>query len=191
MSLIRRSSNPHALTLGMTAIKMGDRLLQIGCPDGGRLAALAAKVGLSGRACVAATDDADAARARRGAAQAGVLVEVEVAPAGRLPFEDEAFDLIVVDDTREFMAARPAAERAGLLQESLRVLRPGGRVFVIESMPVAGLAGLLRHKPADSEYRRDGGALTALHAGGFRSARLLAEREGLAFVEGMKPRQTE
>src|SRR5579872_4335733 len=90
---------PHALVVGMTGVKMGDRLACIGCAHGGRLGAVAAKVGLSGGAVVVVADEASAARATRGAAEAGVLVDVEIAPLTRLPLDDGAFDLAVVDDT--------------------------------------------------------------------------------------------
>src|SRR6202011_2067769 len=90
---------PHTLVVGMTGVKMGDRLLQVGCAHAGRLGAVAAKVGLSGRAAVVVPDDASGARARRGAGDAGVVVDVDVAPATKLPLDDKAFDLAVVDDT--------------------------------------------------------------------------------------------
>jgi cyclopropane fatty-acyl-phospholipid synthase-like methyltransferase len=47
----------------MVGVKLGDRLLQIGCGDGGLFAALAAKTGLTGRA--AAIDPSLPRRARR------------------------------------------------------------------------------------------------------------------------------
>ncbi|MDE3154445.1 MAG: methyltransferase domain-containing protein, partial [Acidobacteriota bacterium] len=132
---------------------------------------------------------AEAARASKGAAQAGVLVEVEVTPLTTLPYEAEAFDLVLIDDTGRLMPGLADADRAALLQETQRVLRPGGRVLVVETTGGSGLAALFGGgAPPDSPYRQAGGAVAALHAGGFRSARQLAEREGLAFIEGMKPR---
>lgn len=188
MNLFARTGNPHALALGMTGVKMGDRFLQIGCAHAGRLAALAGKVGLSGRACVATDHETEAARARKAAADAGILIEVEVTPLDRLPFEADAFDLIVIDDTGHLMASHGDAERDGLLRETMRLLRPGGRVLAIEATAAGGLAGLLHRQPPDTPYRREGGAVPLLQRAGYRSARRLAEREGLAFVEGMKPR---
>lgn len=75
----RRRDDPFMLVVGMTGVKMGDRLAQIGCAHGGRLAALAGKVGLSGRAVAIVPDDRSAGRASKGATDAGVLVEVEIA----------------------------------------------------------------------------------------------------------------
>src|SRR5947209_11104847 len=94
-----KRQNRHALAVSMTAAKMGDRLLQVGCAHGGRLGAVAMKVGLSGRAAAVVPDEASADRARKGGAEAGVLVDVEVAPPSRLPHADRSFDLVVADDT--------------------------------------------------------------------------------------------
>src|SRR5947208_2681401 len=94
-----KRQDPYALVKSMTGVKMGDRFVQVGCAHGGRLGAVAGRVGLSGRAVVIAPDEASAARARKGAAEAGVLVEVEVAPSTRLPIEDTGFDLALIDDT--------------------------------------------------------------------------------------------
>ena len=63
-----KKSDPHLLMVGMTGVKMGDTFVQVGCAHGGRLAAVAAKVGLSGRAAVIAPDESSAARARKAAA---------------------------------------------------------------------------------------------------------------------------
>jgi len=95
----QRSGDPYMLIVGMTGVKMGDSVAHIGCAEGGRMAAVAAKVGLSGRAVAIVPDQASAARARKGAAQAGVLVEIEIAPPTHLPADEASFDLAVVDDT--------------------------------------------------------------------------------------------
>ena len=182
----RRGDEPHMLVVGMTGVRLGERLLQIGCAHGGRLAAIAKKVGLSGRAVAVVPDEMSAARARKGAAQAGVLVEIEIAPPTRVPADDAAFDLVVVDDTAGLLVSMPANDRAGTIRETLRLLRPGGRAIVIASAPRGGLAGLLARAPAGPPFD----AAPVLHAGGFKSVRNLAERDGLVFVEGIKPRQT-
>src|SRR5436190_1494733 len=101
-----RRDNPYALVVDMTGVKMGDRLLQIGCPNGGRLGAIAAKVGLSGRAVACVPDEASAARARTGAGDAGVLVEVESGPP---------FDSVPSLEADGFKSVRKLAEREGLI----------------------------------------------------------------------------
>lgn len=185
-----RREDPHLLIVGMTGIKMGDRFLQLGCAHGGRLGAVARKVGLSGRAVAVVPDDASAVRARKGAEQAGVLVEVEVAPPDRLPLEDGSFDVAVVDDTAGLMTAMTAETRVGAVRELARVLRPGGRVIVLLKVPRGGLGSLLSRAPANAQLDAFGGLEASLGADGFRSVRKLGERDGLGFIEGIKPRPT-
>jgi ubiquinone/menaquinone biosynthesis C-methylase UbiE len=183
-----KRDDPNALVLGMTGVKMGDRVAQIGCAHGGRLGAVAGKVGLSGRAVAVVPDEASAARARKGAADAGALVEIEVAPPTKLPIEDSGFDLAVVDDTAGLLGAMRPDDRVASIRELRRVLRPGGRVMIIGAVPRAGLGALLSRAQSGPPFVSSGDATKALQADGFKSVRTLAEREGLVFVEGVKPR---
>ena len=148
----RRGSDAHPLAVGMTGVKLGERFAQIGCEHGGRLGAIAAKVGLSGRAVAIVPDEASAARARKGAAEAGVLVEVETAPPTQLPVEDQAFDLVVIDDTGGFLGSMGGDTRHATVREARRILRPGGRLLVIGSAGRGGLAALLA-RAADQRRR--------------------------------------
>ncbi|HKT80808.1 MAG TPA: hypothetical protein VJP86_11355, partial [Vicinamibacterales bacterium] len=77
--LFFRRGDAFKLVVRMVGVKMGDRFVQVGCPNGARLAAVATGVGLSGRAVAVVPDPAAAARAQKAASQAGVLVEVEQA----------------------------------------------------------------------------------------------------------------
>jgi len=184
-----KRDNPHSLVVGMTGVKMGDRLLHVGCAHGGRLGAVAVKVGLSGRAAVSVADDASAARAQKGAADAGVLVDVDVAPPTRLPYDDAAFDLAVVDDTGGLFGTMRAEDRVAAVRELVRVLRPGGRVVMIGATPRGGIGALLSRAESGPSFVSSGDAVKSLEADGFRSARVIGEREGLTFVEAIKPRQ--
>jgi ubiquinone/menaquinone biosynthesis C-methylase UbiE len=186
-----KSANAHLLVVGMVGTKMGERFVQIGCAHGGRLGAVAAKVGLSGRAVAIVPDESSAERARKGAAQAGVLVEVEVAPLTALPVEDRGFDVAVVDDTGGLVGAIRADDRGGLVRELFRVLRPGGRVVALGAVPQGGLGGLLKRGPREPSFVTSGALHQLLTAGGFRPVRTLAEREGLIFIEAAKPRDRE
>jgi ubiquinone/menaquinone biosynthesis C-methylase UbiE len=183
-----KKSDPYLLMVGMTGVKMGDRFVQIGCAHGGRLAAVAGKVGLSGRAALVAPDESSAARARKAAEDAGVLVEIEVAPPERLPLIDGEFDLAVVDDTAGLIGTMRPEGRVAAVRELVRVLRPGGRVLVVGAVPRGGLGAVLSRTQNGPPFVASGEALRALEADGFKSVRTLAEREGLVFVEGIKPR---
>jgi|SRR5581483_1542884 len=183
-----KRDHPHALEIGMVGTKMGDRFLQIGCPNGARMAAVASKVGLSGRAVVVTPDEASASRARKGAEGEGVLVELEVGSPTRLPFNEGDFDLAVVDDTAGLVGTMRAEDRVQTLREVHRVLRPGGRVMIIGTAPRGGFGAIISRAHSGPPFTASGGAAKALEAEGFRSARTLAEREGLVFVEAVKSR---
>jgi hypothetical protein len=66
------------------------------------------------------------------------------------------------------------------------VLRPGGRVVVIGTSSPAGVRALFtRARPL---FVASGEAKAALEADEFTSVRTLCERDGLVFIEGIKPR---
>ena len=184
-----KKGDPYLLIVGMTGVKMGDKFLQVGCAHGGRLAAVAGKVGLSGRAVVVAPDEPSAARARKAAEEAGVLVEVEVAAPTQLPLANDEFDLAVVDDTAGLFGTMRPEWRVAATRELVRVLRGGGRVLVVGAAPRGGLGAVLSRTQSGPPFVASGDATKALEADGFKSVRTLAEREGLVFVEGIKPRQ--
>jgi ubiquinone/menaquinone biosynthesis C-methylase UbiE len=183
-----KEQNPHQLVVSMTGVKMGDRFLQVGCADAARLAAVAGKVGLSGRALAVVPAESVAARVRSAAARAGVLVEIEIASPTTLPIEGNTFDLAVVDDTDGFIGAmRPEGEVA-TIREIGRVLRPGGRIVLIGASPRGGLGRLFTRAPDEPPLVASGQASALLEADGFKSVRQLADRDGLVFVEAIKPR---
>ena len=185
-----RGGDSHQLVVGMVGTKMGERFVQIGCAHGGRLGAVAARVGLSGRAVAITPDEASAERARKGAAQAGMLVEVEVAPMTALPVDDRAFDVALVDDTGGLLGEMRPEDRRALVRELFRILRPGGRVVALGAIPQGGLSALLSRRPSEPSFAATGALHELLAADGFRPVRTLAERDGLVFIEAAKPRST-
>lgn len=168
-----RKTRIEPLPVTMSAVRMGERVLQVGVDDPAVASAIAAKAGLSGSAAIVVADERDAARVQRATANAGILVDVKVTPLASLPFENESFDLVVVH-------AGPGASTEAL-RECHRVVRHGGRVMTIEGGPATGLAAMFKTpRPPETEI------VGALQSAGFRSARLLAEREGYRFAEGLK-----
>ena len=186
-----RRSDPHLLAVSMTGVKMGDRVAFVGCAHGGRLAAMASKVGLSGRA-VAIVPDEPRGRRWRGKAPSRSACSSKSksrAPTA-LPLEDGSVDLAVVDDTAGFLGAMPAEPIASrVVRELVRILRPGRARHPRRRRPgVGSRAGWWRARPPRPSFAASGDANPALAANGFGIVRTLAEREGLVFVEGIKPR---
>ena len=175
------------LAVSMTGVKLGDRVIFVGAPHAGRVAAIAAKVGLSGRATAAVADPAAAVRVNKAAARAGVLIDTDLSDARTLPYGDGEFDLAVVDDTGAMFEALAEDDRAAVTREAARVLRPGGRIVVLGAGEPTGLTRIVS-TPQVSHLVLSGSLNTMLGANGFSIVRTLAEREGLVFVEGLKPR---
>jgi ubiquinone/menaquinone biosynthesis C-methylase UbiE len=166
MGWFRKAAARDALAVTMAGVKLGDRFLSVGLRDRALVAALAAKAGLTGRACVI---DADPALASSGAATLeaeGALAEVVHAPWDALPYDAASFDVALV---RDVWSALIPDQKVRSAREVLRVLRGGGRVVVVEGAKTK----------AES-------LTTPLKDAGFAAVRVLAEADQLIFVEGIK-----
>lgn len=167
----------------MIGAKPGDRVLVIGAGDGRLAAGLGLLTGLNGRTLVVDRTPGAQARVDAAARRAGALVEFDPSAAATLPIADGAFDIVVVPQE---LSARPT-ELAHIASEAARVARPGGRVMVIEQTERRGFRALLmrdarRVIPAE-EIR------ALLSDAGLRAARVLAEVDGIAYIDAMKPRK--
>jgi SAM-dependent methyltransferase len=162
---VGRAMDP--LHVSMTGVHMGERFLLIGCNDKALLSGLAAKVGLSGTAAVAAFDERQARLADKVGKQVGALIDIRET-RGDWPFDAAAFDMIVVDDTDRAFRTRPGADQ--ILRHGLGSLRPGGRIEVVTRVSA----------------QEEADVIARLSNAGFKPVRLLAERDGLRFVEGLR-----
>lgn len=181
----RARSGPHALAVAITAVWWGERLLLVG-DDVKLFAQLAAKTGLTGRNCAVVGSEAAAARAEAAAASGGVLMDVVRGALPTLPVGDGEFDVAVLDTGPTLLSGLDATGRAHLIRSVHRALRVGGRVVIVEGQAPT-FFGLVRTRSAGLDaFRSEGGSAKLLEAAGFQPVRILADREGQRFTEGLK-----
>ena len=180
---LKKTLGSRDLEVSMVGLKLGASVLQLGGRNAHLIAALAKVVGISGEACAVVESAKEADRVQRAAVKAGVLVDVKTASFGALPFDPESFDVVVAPD---LLGELRMNERVVCLLQALRVLRPGGRCVVIETVPRRGLGALFSRRTLDSTYVENGGARGAFEAAGCREVRLLADRKGRRFYEATK-----
>ncbi|NGY05133.1 class I SAM-dependent methyltransferase [Solimonas terrae] len=129
-----------------------ERVLDIGCGHGLMLAGIAQRLS-SGRAIGIdiwrnedqSRNSPEATLRNMRLEGVGERVEVRTADARELPFDAASFDVVVSSWALHNMASREDRRRA--LAEIVRVLRPGGRVCLVD----------IRHGPEYAAFLRDAG----------------------------------
>jgi SAM-dependent methyltransferase len=130
----------------VAGIKLGDRVLDVACGTGILAREAADRVGPTGRVTGLDLNEAMLAVARRLRAE----IDWRHGDAGKLPFEDGAFDVVVSQFALMFFPDQVAA-----LREMWRVLAPRGRLAVAVCAPMArtkgysALADILRREAGD------------------------------------------
>jgi arsenite methyltransferase len=123
--------NPFALG----EIREGDALLDVGCGGGFDLFVASRLVGPEGRVCGIDLTPEMAARARDNLAAAAVShVEVEVATAEAIPYDDATFDVVTSNGVLNLSPKKEASFR-----EIYRVLRHGGRLQLADIVLADGV----------------------------------------------------
>lgn len=154
--------------------KEGDRVLDCASGTGDLALVFKRKVGTSGRVvgtdfCPEMLENAPAK-----AAQAGLEVEFQVADAMALPFADDSFDVASIS-----FGIRNVDDPVKCLKEMARVVRPGGRVVVLEFGQPNGFFGALFRFYSKTVMPAVGGLLT-----GNRAAYEYLPRTSAAFPAG-------
>jgi demethylmenaquinone methyltransferase/2-methoxy-6-polyprenyl-1,4-benzoquinol methylase len=129
-----------AYTVAVAAVQPGMKVLDIAGGTGDLARAFAKRAGSTGRVVLTDINEAMLRVGRDRLLDGGLVLPTAACDAERLPFANGAFDLVSVAFGLRNMTHKEAA-----LTEMCRVLRPGGRLLVLEfSKPAA-----LLQKPYD------------------------------------------
>ncbi len=124
--------------IDLAGLRPGERVLDVAGGTGDLTRAFARQVGRDGLAVLTDINAAMLGEGRSRLLDDG-LVQVPVAQANAecLPFADDSFDCITIG-----FGLRNVTDKDLALQSMLRVLKPGGRLLVLEfSTPTSGLLG--------------------------------------------------
>ncbi|PZG21123.1 class I SAM-dependent methyltransferase [Nonomuraea aridisoli] len=119
----------------MVRPRAGDRILDVGCGTGYLTRILSPVAGPAGEVTGL---DPSPAMIQYAAARARGNCRYVLGGAQTLPFPDGSFDAVTATLVVHHI---PADDRPEALGEMYRVLRPGGRLLVVESRPLAGRLG--------------------------------------------------
>ena len=128
--------------LELAEVQRGQSVLDVGCGTGTLAIAATARVGPTGSVVGIDASPQMVARAGRKAATAGAPAIFQIAAAEQLPFPDTCFDVVL--STLMFHHL-PRKTRESCAIEIRRVLKPGGRVFVVDFGKPQNQHGLLAH----------------------------------------------
>jgi ubiquinone/menaquinone biosynthesis C-methylase UbiE len=141
--LTRRSDRAfREQLLGPAHLAAGESVLDIGCGTGTLAIVAKGQVGAGGKVFGIDASPAMVARASSKAAKAGVDVRFETAVVERLPFPDAQFDVVL---STLMLHHLPRTLRQQCAREVRRVLKPHGRVLVVDFGRPQPKTGLLAH----------------------------------------------
>ncbi len=116
-----------AFTIQVSAVRTGDRVLDVAGGTADLSSAFARRVGPTGEVWLTDINNAMLTRGRDRLLDEGVLGPVAQCDAEKLPFPDNHFDIVTVA-----FGLRNMTHKDKAIAEMRRVLRPGGRLLVLE-----------------------------------------------------------
>ncbi|MBB3195021.1 bifunctional demethylmenaquinone methyltransferase/2-methoxy-6-polyprenyl-1,4-benzoquinol methylase UbiE [Roseateles terrae] len=121
-----------AYTVAVANLKAGDKVLDIAGGTGDLARAFARKVGERGMVVHTDINEAMLRTGRERLLDEGMVLPTNLCDAEALPYKDNSFDLVSVA-----FGLRNMTHKDKALAEMCRVLRPGGRLLVLEFSRVA------------------------------------------------------
>lgn len=135
----------RTMTINLAQLRPGESVLDVGCGTGSLTMAARWRVGAQARVCGIDPSAQMVARAQRKAARQGLLIDYQVGVIERLPFADHTFDVAL---SSLMMHHLPDDLKRQGLAEIARVLKPGGRLLVLDvSRPSGPWQSDIRNQP--------------------------------------------
>lgn len=163
--------------IGLARLEPGEAVLDVGCGTGTLAIAAKRRVGPTGKVYGIDASPEMIARAGKKAGKTGLGIDFRNASIEALPFQDAQFDVVL---STLMLHHLPRQVRENGLREIRRVLKPGGRVLVVDfgqGERPKGLIGRVHHghghvTPAEVAALLNSAGLNVIESGpvGFRDA---------------------
>lgn len=163
--------------IDLARLKPDESVLDVGCGTGTLVIAAKRRVGPTGKVCGIDASPEMIARAGKKARKTGLEIDFRNASIEALPFQDAQFDVVL---STLMLHHLPRKVRENGLREIRRVLKPGGRVLVVDFGGTEQQKGLIARfhqghghvKPAEVAALLNTAGLNIIESGpaGFRDS---------------------
>jgi ubiquinone/menaquinone biosynthesis C-methylase UbiE len=164
-------------TIRIAALKPGQAVLDVGCGTGVLTRLAAQAVGSTGRTVGADASPQMISTARKNAARTRPPIDFRVDPIEHLPFADAEFDVVL---SSLMLHHLPDDLKERGLTEVRRVLKPSGRLVVVELSKGHGILGRFAGHRLPNDYIKQ--LQAKITAAGFSPVEQVATRHGFVFI---------
>jgi ubiquinone/menaquinone biosynthesis C-methylase UbiE len=169
-------------TIQVAALRSGQSVLDVGCGTGALTRLAADAVGTAGRVVGTDASAQMIATARKKTLRRASPIDFRVEPIESLPFADGEFDAVL---SSLMLHHLPEHLKERGLAEVRRVLRPGGRLVVVDLSGAHGILGHFGPHKLPPDYPEQ--LRAKMSAAGFSSVEQVASKFGFVFLLAMTP----